>query len=355
LKVDWTIFFEPDTPIIALPSWKSPRILLPTQNAVQRWKQSSLFPASRSRARIYRLFLRLKAATGLMQARTVHAASWPIRDFSEDVLPEIVNAVVMMRQSDPAQRSTAQLWDEKDRVVGYLRYAEKEIARRRLQQEYTLLLQLPDDIGPKPLKYGPMGKGLALLKTPLSGRPVTANPPRPGELADLLDALIVTEPVALEIHPWVRHMRSRASFDIDAWLEPLGTRDWPVAIQHGDLTPWNLLRTSEGKLQAVDWEHGTLEGFPCIDLAHYSLQISALIHRQSPSDAVREAIDCLLSHGSTSFCLSEEQARALVSLAAYEAYLKTMEDGQKPDSRLQSWRRTIWSNYSQHYSALQGS
>jgi thiamine kinase-like enzyme len=138
------------------------------------------------------------------------------------------------------------------------------------------------------------------------------------------------------------------------WLGPLGTRDWPVAIQHGDLTPWNLLRTREGRLQVVDWEHGSLEGFPCIDLAHYILQTSALIHLRSPSDAAREAIDCLLSRKATNFCLSEAQARAIVSLAAYEAYLMTCEDGQRPDARLQSWRRTIWSSDTQHYSGSQG-
>jgi len=268
-----------------------------------------------------------------------------LQEFTQDVLPELANAVILMRASDPAQRSTVQLWDKKGRVVGYLRYAEKEIARSRLRRERLLLLRLPDGVGPKSLKYGPLGEGEALLKTSLLGRPVTVSPPPPGELVGLLEALIITDPMPVEVHPWVRRLRGRMAVDIDSWLEPLASRNWPVAIQHGDLTPWNLLRTPEGGLRLVDWEYGTLEGFPYIDLTHYILQTSALIHRLDPLEATREAIDCLRSHGSTSRDLSEAQALSLVRLAALEAYLKTSEDGQDCKAYLQTWRRAIWSKY----------
>jgi hypothetical protein len=337
------IFFPPGAAVLALPNWRSPRLILPTHDAAQRWKLSSLYPASRPTARAYRLFVRAKAAAKLGKVRKIHSEVWPLQEFTQDVLPGLTFAVILMRASDPAQRITAQLWNEKGRVAGYLRYAEKEVARRRLQQECLLLSRLPGGLGPEPLKCGLLGDGEALLKTALTGKPLGMRPPPPEELVGLLDTLVVADPMPIECHPWVRRLRARAIVDIDGWLEPLASLNWPVTLQHGDLAPWNLLRGPEGRLQILDWEYGSLEGFPYVDLVHYILQTSALIYRRDPSKATREAMNYLISRRPKGPDLNEVQAHSLVRLAAFEAYLQTSEDGQNDQAYLQTWRRKIWS------------
>jgi aminoglycoside phosphotransferase (APT) family kinase protein len=50
-----------------------------------------------------------------------------------------------------------------------------------------------------------------------------------------------------------------------AALEPLRDADLPSVLEHGDMSPPNLF-LADGRLQAVDWERGSLEGLPGHDL-----------------------------------------------------------------------------------------
>jgi hypothetical protein len=147
----------------------------------------------------------------------------------------------------------------------------------------------------------------------------------------------------LEIHPWVLRMRDGGISELDALLEPLADRAWPLTVHHGDFAPWNLLRASDGTLRAVDWEYGTLEGFPYLDLAYYVLQTSALIYRRAPLSAARDASAYLSLNPRLGLNVAE--ARALTSLAAYDAYRKSSEEGRLPHEGLQPWRRAIWKDY----------
>jgi hypothetical protein len=235
------------------------------------------------------------------------------------------------------------LHDEKGRVLGYLKYAEKDAARKRLRQERFMLSNLPDGIGPKPLKFGPLGDGAALLKEALPGKLLTATLPSPEDVFDLLDSLPSLPPVPLEDHPWVRLMRDPGVPQLDAWFEPLAGRSWPITPQHGDFAPWNLLRLSDGRLMAIDWEYGELESFPYLDLAHYILQVSALIYQRPPLEAAQYTTSYLSQRPGLG--LNRAEAQALTRLAAYDAYRKSSEDGQPivgAGIRLQAWRRAIW-------------
>jgi aminoglycoside phosphotransferase (APT) family kinase protein len=126
----------------------------------------------------------------------------------------------------------------------------------------------------------------------------------------------------------------------DTLFEPLADRSWPVSIQHGDCAPWNLLEAPDGRLRAVDWECGTLEGFPYLDVAYYILQTSALIRRRTPLEAARYAVCYLRGH--PDFALSSAEAHAITRLAAYDAYWKYAEEGKPHNVGLQAWRRAIW-------------
>lgn len=342
---DWSIFFPPGTSVLALPGWQNPRLYLPTHNPVQRWKQSSFYPAFRLRGRLFRLLFRFKATAKVAAVRNVHSSSWPLREFVQDVLPQVTTTVVMVGTPSPAQEITVQLWDNKDQVLGYIKYAEKEAARTRLRQELFMLSNLPEEVGPEPIKFGALGEGEALLKSVLPGKPlVRALLPPPKELSGLLDSLVVGPAVPLEDHPWVRRLRNLGTPELDTMFEPLVGRDWPVTIQHGDLAPWNLLRRSDGALRAVDWEYGTIEGFLGLDLAHYILQTSALIFNRDPLKSARYAAWYLSEM--SNLTLNSAESYALVRLAAYDAYQKVAEDGQFHGDGQQPWRRTIWKSES---------
>lgn len=336
----WTLFFPPGARVLALPSWRRPRLYLSTQNPFQRWEHSSFYPASRTGARLYRLALRLKAAAGATKTRTVPSSDWPLGEFVRDALPRTTFVVVLRGTPGPAQEITAQLRDERGRVSGYLKYAEKVAARKRLHREQLMLRDIPKGIGPEPIKLGPLGEGEALLKSPVPGRLLAATLTPPRTMIGLLESLVVAPPMPLEAHPWVRHMRDRGMPELDDWFETLAGRNWPVAIQHGDFVPWNLLVGPDGTLRAIDWEYGTLEGFPYLDLAHYVLQTAALIYRRPPAEAVRYAVRYLCQQ--PELALSGAEARSLIRLAAYDASRKSLEDGQLPDAGLQPWRRAVW-------------
>jgi hypothetical protein len=60
-----------------------------------------------------------------------------------------------------------------------------------------------------------------------------------------------------------------------------------TAVVHGDLAPWNLLRTSDG-IALVDWESSNFDLDPLFDLTHFVVSTGALLGTRSPSDAVAE-------------------------------------------------------------------
>lgn len=345
--VDWTLFYPPGTLVLALPSWKSPRLYLPVQHFSQRWDASSFYPASRTLARLYRLSLRARAAARLAEVRQVQSGVWPLGAFVRDVLPEVESAVTLVGTPGPAQKITARLLGGQGEVLGYLKYAHKEAARFRLRQEHRLLCNLPAEVGPDPLKFGSFADGEALLTTVLEGEKAPTSLPPADDLMDFLGTLAVSPSVPLEAHPWAKRIREEGSTKLEYWFESLADKSWPVVVQHGDLAPWNLLRKPDGTLGAIDWEYGVLDSFPHLDLAYYVLQIMALVRRQSPAAAAEYTIRYL--NQDAGLTLSSKEARALTSLAAYDAYTKSREDGQPDDVRLQAWRRVIWERKAQDF------
>jgi hypothetical protein len=58
-------------------------------------------------------------------------------------------------------------------------------------------------------------------------------------------------------------------------------------LVHGDLTPWNALRTPSG-VALVDWERGRMKREPLFDLAHFVVTCGALLRRDQPARAVAQ-------------------------------------------------------------------
>jgi hypothetical protein len=341
MMMDWDLFFPPGTRVLALPSWQNPRLYLSTRCFLQRWQESSFFPAFRSRARLRRLALRIGAAAGLGRVQQVRSTDWPLGEFAQDALPRAASAVVLVGTPSRVQKITVQLRDEDGGVLGYLKYAENEAARKRLRQERGVLSRIPKGVGPELLKYGSLGNGEALLTTLVPGKPLLATLPPARGLTSFLTSLAVLPPVPVTVHPLVRRIRERSTPELDLWLEILADKDWPITIQHGDLTPWNLLRRSDGTLGAIDWEYGTLEGFPHLDLAYYILQTSDVIYRRAPLRAAEYAAKYLAQQPELG--LNTVEARALTSLAAYDTYVKFRDEWHLPNTHhLYGWWRAVW-------------
>jgi aminoglycoside phosphotransferase (APT) family kinase protein len=155
-----------------------------------------------------------------------------------------------------------------------------------------------------------------------------------------LMSLPTSLPSALEDHPWVRSTLGKSEGELDDCLGALGGKDWPVVVQHGDFVPWNLLRRPDGSLGAIDWEFGTLRGFPHLDLAYYTLQVAALIYRWTPSKAAEYTTRYLTSHAR--FDLESAEARALTRIAAYGVYQRFREEGKPSHQIPRTWWRAVW-------------
>lgn len=342
---DWSIFFPPGTRVVALPDWQRPRLYVGAHGNLPRREQVSLYPASRPVTRLYRRWLKLRIAFGMAHSRTSGSRNWPLGTFLRGATPRPASVVVLLGTPGPVQQATVRLLDEEGETLGYVRYAEKAAARKRLSQEWSMLRAIPEGIGPRPLKFGTLDEGDALLKSALPGTLLFPASVPPQDLTGLLGSLVGDEPVPLEDHPWICRLREDGPPDLDAWLEPLAHRDWPVAVQHGDLVSWNVLRAPDGTLGLLDWEYGTMEGFPYLDLAYYVLQTGALIYREDPTKVARRATDLLrLQPG-----IGEQEATALTRLTAYDAFRKTLEDGRTADTPLQAWRRAIFEGKSARY------
>lgn len=84
--------------------------------------------------------------------------------------------------------------------------------------------------------------------------------------------------------PWTAH----EVVPLAAALATAGANGDPLT--HGDLTPWNLIRTAEGPV-LLDWESARWADEPLHDLAHFVVQGGALLGRYGPDRAVAMLCD----------------------------------------------------------------
>lgn len=332
----WNFFFPEGTPVVAIPGWERPRLYVAGCPRALRWRASALFPAYRPAARVRRVILRCLAQLSLRPRRGEgpYLLGALVRDAGGGLTP----SAVLVGTPGPAQKLTVQLVDGKGRVAAYLKYGESPAAVRRLEREHAVLRRLPRDAGPAVLAFGHVGRGVGLLLTALSGRPLAARiwPPS-GAVAYIKGLVTGAEEVPAADHPWLRRLASCEPIAA-RWCEALDFRRWQVVPEHGDFAPWNVLHDGR-QVHALDWEYGSLEGFPGADLAHYVLQAAALLGRWPPEAARACAVRFL--RDVPWLRLGEREAEALVRLTALAAYRRALEDGHAPSEPLQAWRRRV--------------
>ncbi len=342
--MEWITLSFPGQKVVAIPHWDKPRLFVPAGAPWERWRTSGMYPAFRMRARLFRMLQRLLAAGGVTPASRAPRSSALLADFLHPEIAQGVTSSILVGTPGPAQKLIATIWDARSRPIAYVKYGETPAAMRRIKNEFEMLSALPAPLGPKPLKLAPLGNGLALLMTAVAGRHLPARLPPAREAVDFLHALGTTqEPVQVQDHPWAQRTFAgpREETALPQWLEVLARREQPVVRQHGDFAPWNLLRLGRGPVRAIDWEYGSTDGFRDADLAYYVLQVGALIYRWSPTRTLAYAQRYFGRTPSVGCAPSE--AEALLRLTGWRAYCQAREDGQPPDSPLQTWRRALWS------------
>jgi len=63
-------------------------------------------------------------------------------------------------------------------------------------------------------------------------------------------------------------------------------RHSPRPVVHGDFAPWNIMENDQG-LWVIDWETGSFDFDPSVDLVHYVVQQGARLGRHRPEMAAR--------------------------------------------------------------------
>lgn len=341
LSHDWSVLLDPGARLVALPDWHDPRLLVSADTPAGRWRASAFYPAFRPAARLYRWMLRAKAVSGIGQAYvTAPPSTLSLSDFLVGVLPCARVLAIMLGMPGADRKLVAQLADSTGTVVAYLKCASKPLARQKLRHEYRLLRELPKGVAPVPLKYGSIDGLDALLLAPVEGKPLRPKLPPPPDLRDFTASLATETVRPFQDHPWFRQERGGVPSPVESSYAVLSRRSWPVVHQHGDLAPWNMFRTPERSLTAVDWEDGSSDGLPGLDLAHYLLQVAGLVFRW-PAGQARDYVVRYLARD-RSIDLSEAEAGAIVTLAAHGAYRHALRCGHRDDDPTQRWRITVW-------------
>jgi RecA/RadA recombinase len=118
--------------------------------------------------------------------------------------------------------------------------------------------------------------------------------------------------------PWTAH----EVVPLAAALATAGADGAPLT--HGDLAPWNLIRTAEGPV-LLDWESARWTDEPLHDLAHFVVQAGALLGRYGPDRAVAMLCDDG-SPGARLLCArGHDGADARTMLGAYLAQARPTE------------------------------
>jgi hypothetical protein len=105
---------------------------------------------------------------------------------------------------------------------------------------------------------------------------------------------------------------------------------------HGDLAPWNLLKTSNGWV-LIDWEDSRTAATPFFDVFHYVVQSHALLKHPSRADVVAGIVG---GEGWVGKAISAyasgagiDAAEALEQLPAYLEASIAMLEPDAPDGR----------------------
>lgn len=275
-----------------------PRWFVPLDGPRARYNGLALYPAVRWRSRAYRAALRLWLVAG--DGRHAHrlarviprdGGGWALGEKLLPYMPTLATAAVYVGTPGPEQKVTVQLMDVDGRVLGFAKYAASPRTRRLIANEARMLRTIPENTGPSLIRFMDFLEGELLVQTPLPGR-ILAPKLRPSRAQmRLLEHLVRPgqEVYTAPEHPFVESLRERAGGYgdmLEGVVADLKGGAWPIALSHGDLSPWNM-RRHRGACLAFDWEHGRQEGMAYLEAAHAPIQVASLLRNEDPRWAKR--------------------------------------------------------------------
>ena len=159
---------------------------------------------------------------------------------------------------------------------------------------------------------------------------------------ELLESLPRYGAEDVENHPWIRSILGSPECppDMALWCKTLRGRRWPLVVFHADFMPYHLATRFPDEPVLIDWEYGSLGGFPGADAAIWAVNVGAR-HLRLPADAISSAFTtwaCGRELGGVR--VSPTEARAILALAAYFTYRAQRATPSEPEA--QRVRAALW-------------
>ncbi len=340
-------FFPGGRRICLIPSSRHPRLFFEYRTPAFRAHAAAFYPAFTRKARMFRFILQAASFAGAVPCIQLAESTREFELFMREAGFDGCDAVVMVGTPGAGQKLIVQVWQNQI-LIGYLKFALKDSARKKLAREAEMLAALPEGTGPQLIKAGRFGNGDALLISPVGGETIFPKLPIIPEVLDFLSRIpVLPEMFCFDEHPWVNEV-----FGIlltqDPLFNVLRKKKWPTVLMHGDFAPWNLIQRSgdscpsavvgppSSELCAIDWENGFRRGFPQMDYIHYVLQVCLHVTKCDPVKAGRMAIRGLLSQRGIE---SAEEAAVLTGLCARWLIIRDCAEPRESCSR--NWYETV--------------
>lgn len=144
-------------------------------------------------------------------------------------------------------------------------------------------------------------------------------------------------------HPWIASsLTPECPPEVARWSEVSRRRRWPVVITHGDFLPCNMATRQDGTPVLVDWENGSLVGFPGVDAAAWMIGVGARFGHV-PAHAISSAyVSWVCSRECSGLRIAREEARAILALTAYRMYRGDRSGANGPMGRGQRAMVSLW-------------
>jgi len=183
-----------------------------------------------------------------------------------------------------------QLQTRDAKVVGYVKYPLNEVGLSHTKNEIKAfeLLSAINIIDPYILSKEYQGKPFLLLSE-LDGE---IGMVEKKEVDKILKKFVKNDSFPLLTHPRIRSLKSgllnedmkKYSLKIDKLISK-STLSYSVVYEHGDFTPWNIVKVGE-EYRPFDFEYFVEEGLEYFDLIKYYYQIAKLLEQKNEKEII---------------------------------------------------------------------
>lgn len=134
----------------------------------------------------------------------------------------------------------------------------------------------------------------------------------------LLEALPRRGMETVDDHPWTAGVIDpECPSDVVRWCEKLRSRKWPRVVLHGDFAPNHLASRQGGGPVLMDWEYGSMDGFPGVDAASWVIRVGAMLQDASADTVSSVFTSWACGRDCSGVRMTRDEARAILALTAY--------------------------------------